>query len=187
MSRSNWATIGAGILIGAGLGIFLLAAIGVGRNYFLTRIEAGQFLASGPAVNKPILDFNLTSLNGDQLSTGDLRGHPVLINFWATWCGPCQVEMPYIEEAYDRFGPDLIVLAVNADEPADKVQAFVNDLGLKFDILLDTGGKVEELYRVTAFPSTYLVDREGIVKVQHIGTLSRSQLFSYLEQVGLSE
>ena len=95
--------------------------------------------------------------------------------------------MPYIEEAYEKFGPDLVVLAVNADEPADKVQAFVSDLGLKFNILLDSGSKVQAQYRVTAFPTTYLVDREGIVKVQHIGTLSRSQLFSYLQQVGLSE
>jgi cytochrome c biogenesis protein CcmG/thiol:disulfide interchange protein DsbE len=186
-TRSNWATIGAGLLIGVGLGIFLLAVFGVGRNYIQAKMDAGQFLVSGPAVDKPVLDFTLATLNGDQLDTNDLRGHPILINFWATWCGPCQVEMPYIEEAYEKFGPDLVVLAVNADEPADKVQAFVSDLGLKFNILLDTGSKVQELYRVTAFPTTYLIDRDGVVRVQHIGTLSRSQLFTYLQQVGLVE
>ena len=186
-TRTNWATIGAGLLIGVGLGIFLLAVFGVGRNYLQSKIDAGQFQVRGPAVDKPILDFTLATLSGEQLNTGDLHGHPILINFWATWCEPCQVEMPYIEEAYEKFGPDLVVLAVNADEPADKVQAFVSDLGLKFNILLDSGSKVQAQYRVTAFPTTYLVDREGIVKVQHIGTLSRSQLFSYLQQVGLSE
>ena len=186
-NRNRWATIGAGLLIGVGLGIFLLAVFGFGRNLLQARLDAGQFQVRGPAVDKPVLDFNLAALSGEQLSTGDLRGHPILINFWATWCGPCQVEMPYIEEAYEKFSPDLVVLAVNADEPADKVQAFVSDLGLKFNILLDTGSKVQELYRVTAFPTTYLVDRDGVVRVQHIGTLSRSQLFSYLQQVGLSE
>lgn len=186
-TRSRWATIGAGLLIGIGLGIFLLAVLGFGRNVLQAKMGAGQFLARGPAVDKPVLNFSLATLSGEQLNTGDLRGHPILINFWATWCGPCQVEMPYIEEAYEKYGPDLVVVAVNADEPADKVQAFVSDLGLKFNILLDSGSKVQELYRVTAFPSTYLVDREGVVRVQHIGTLSRSQLFSYLQQVGLSE
>jgi len=186
-SRSNWVTIGAGLLIGIGLGIFLLAAFGIGRNYLLGWADSGQLEIRGPAVNKLTPDFKLVTLKGDQLGTQDVRGHPVLINFWATWCGPCQIEMPYIEEAYEIFGPELVVLAVNIDEPVDKVQAFVDDLGLNFDILLDTGSKVQDLYRVTAFPTTYLVDRDGIVKVQHVGTLTRSQLFSYLEQVGLSE
>ncbi len=160
-TRSNWATIGAGLLIGIGLGIFLLAAFGIGRSYLQSRIDAGKFEVNGPAVDKPVLDFSLVRLDGQQVETKDLRGHPVLINFWATWCGPCQIEMPYIEEAYETFTPDLIVLAVNADEPADKVQAFIDDLGLKFDVLLDPGSSVQELYRVTAFPTTYLVDQDG--------------------------
>jgi thiol-disulfide isomerase/thioredoxin len=186
-SRSKWNTIGAGLLIGIGLGIFFLAVFGIGQNFLQNWAGSDRVEIIGPALNKPVLDFTLNTLRGDRLGTEDLRGQPVLINFWATWCGPCRIEMPYFEEAYQQFGPDLVVLAVNIDEPADQVQAFVNDLGLSFDILLDTGSKVQALYRVTAFPTTYLVDREGMVKVQHIGALSRSQLFAYLEQVGLTK
>ncbi len=186
-SRSKWTTIGAGLLIGIGLGIFFLAVFGIGQNYFQNWAEQDQAEIRGPAINKPVPDFTLLSLSGDRLSTEDLRGHLVLINFWATWCGPCRIEMPYFEEAYQQFGPDLVVLAVNIDEPADQVQSFVDELGLNFNILLDTGSKIQNQYRVTAFPTTYLVDRKGVVKAQHIGTLTRSQLFEYLEQAGLSE
>jgi thiol-disulfide isomerase/thioredoxin len=186
-SRSNWNTIGAGLLIGIGLGIFFLAVFGIGQDFFKNWGGSDRAEIVGPALNKPVLDFTLNTLRGDRLGTEDLRGQPVLINFWATWCGPCRIEMPYFEEAHQKFGPDLVVMAVNIDEPSDQVQAFVDDLGLNFEILLDTGSKVKDLYRITAFPTTYLVDREGFFKAQHIGTLTRSQLFAYLEQVGLSE
>lgn len=186
-SHSHWNTLGAGLLIGVGLGIFLLAVFGLGQNILQDWSESDRSEITGPALNKPVPDFTLVTLSGERLGIEDARGHPVLINFWATWCGPCRIEMPYFEDAYQRFGPDLVVLAVNIDEPADQVQAFVDDLGLHFEILLDTGSKVQQQFRVTAFPTTYLVDREGIIKAQHIGTLTRSQLFAYLEQIGLSE
>jgi thiol-disulfide isomerase/thioredoxin len=117
------------------------------------------------------------------MSLVDLRGQVVLINFWATWCGPCKLEMPAIQARYNDGG--FAVLAVDFDEPADRVQAFVNDLDLSFSILLDPGGVVQELYRVRGYPTTFFVDADGIIRVLHIGEMSEEILDQYLAQMGV--
>jgi thiol-disulfide isomerase/thioredoxin len=111
----------------------------------------------------------------------------VLINFWATWCGPCVEEMPTIEKYYHQYKNELRVLAVNDDEPAADVENFVHDMGLSFDILLDPGAKVQSLYRLRGYPTSFIVDAEGIIRVQHIGPMSEKQLEGYLSQVGVGQ
>jgi thiol-disulfide isomerase/thioredoxin len=127
----------------------------------------------------------LESLSGEDIHLNDLRGHVVLINFWATWCGPCRVEMPLIEDRYQIYRSDLVVLAVNFDESHEDVQAYVKSQGLNFVVLLDPGAKVQGLYQIRGYPTTFILDETGIVKVQHIGVMTHSQLDGYLEKVGL--
>jgi peroxiredoxin len=95
--------------------------------------------------------------------------------------------MPLIEAYYQRHTPDLKVLAINYDEPPGAVQLYVEELGLTFDILLDEGGKVSELYRVRAFPSTFFVDEQGVIRYLHLGELQEKQLAGYLEQIGVNQ
>jgi peroxiredoxin len=95
--------------------------------------------------------------------------------------------MPVLQEYHEKYGPDFRILAVNLDEPPEDVKVFVNELSLTFDILLDPGGKVVDLYRVRAFPSTFFVDADGIIRYQHIGILSETQLAGYLEHLGVLE
>jgi peroxiredoxin len=92
-----------------------------------------------------------------------------------------------IQERFERFQPELSVLAVNFDEPADDVQSFVDELGLTFDVLLDPGAKIQDLYRVRGYPTTFLVDTEGIPQVQHIGLMTEEQLDGYLSQLGVGK
>lgn len=130
-------------------------------------------------------DFSLRDLNGNTIALSDLRGKPVLVNFWATWCAPCRLEMPYIQARYEQYGGDLIVLAVDFDEPQETVQAFVDELGLTFDVVLDPGAQVQEQYEIRAYPTSYFVDGQGVIRVVHIGIMSEDQLDGYLREVGL--
>ena len=131
-------------------------------------------------------DFELQSIEGQVVKLSDLRGKPVLINFWATWCGPCRIEMPAIQSEFEAHYPDLEVLAVNFDEPPDEVKSFADELGLTFEVLLDEGGQVNgDLYRVRGYPSSFFVDPDGVIQVVQIGILTEGQLQDYLSRVGL--
>jgi len=130
-------------------------------------------------------DFKLETLAGDQVSLSDFNGHPVLINFWATWCAPCRIEMPALQAAEDAFGPDLVILAVDFDESAEIVADFFLELELSFDPLLDPGGKIQRLYQVRGYPSTFIIDRQGVIQFVHIGLMTENQLDGYLTELGL--
>ena len=189
MSRNNLILLAAGTLIGLGIGCLLFFGLS-SSEFIISRITGNR--AQGvspavPAVNSPAPDFELALLSGEQLRLSDLRGHTVVINYWATWCYPCRLEMPLLQKYSDQYGSGLKVLAVNYDESQADVQAFVDDLGLSFDVLLDPGGEVSKLYRVRAFPSTFFVDAEGVIRYLHIGELNERQLLGYLEQVGVGQ
>lgn len=142
-------------------------------------------LQTAPIMGALAPDFELQNLAGETVHLSDYRGQSVLINFWATWCGPCVVEMPDIQERYDAYIPDLVVLGLNFDEPQETVQAFVNELELTFPILLDVGGKIQQQYQVRGYPSSFFVDPEGVIQVIHIGVMLPEQIDEYLFQIGI--
>jgi peroxiredoxin len=175
----------AGLIAGIGLGFLILGLVFSGRLFGarLPSLEGG--VVDSPQVGQPAPDFELQTLSGQQVQLNSLRGKPVLVNFWATWCAPCIVEMPAIEKYYRKYPGQFYVLAVNADEPAGEVESFLKDKGLTFDILLDPGGKIQSLYRLRGYPTTYVIDSDGVVRKLQIGPLSESQLQEYLSQVGV--
>jgi cytochrome c biogenesis protein CcmG/thiol:disulfide interchange protein DsbE len=182
--------LGAGLLIGVGLGVLLFFGFGPGASWVSNWLEArygGETPPQGPSVGYHASDFELNTLAGEPVHLAELRGRPVVINFWATWCGPCREEMPLLEAAYTRYGDGLAVLGVNYDEPQEMVQEFVDEMALSFPILLDPRARVQKLYRVRAFPTTYFLDEEGVIRFHHIGVLNEKQLAAYLEQLGVGE
>ena len=142
-------------------------------------------LETAPVKGALAPDFTLETTNGETISLSDFRGKAVLINFWATWCGPCRTEMPFIQSRFERYAPDLVVLAVDYDEPKDLVVEFVEELGLTFTVLLDPGGLIQNVYLVRGYPSSFFVDANGVIQAVHIGVMAESQLDEYLAQVGL--
>jgi cytochrome c biogenesis protein CcmG/thiol:disulfide interchange protein DsbE len=117
-------------------------------------------------------DFTLDQLNGGQIRLADLRGKVLLINLWATWCPPCRAEMPAIQRVYEaNRGLGFEVLAVNMthQDSEQSAAAFVEQHGLTFPVLLDRTGQVGRLYLMRALPSTFLVDREGVIQQVMIG------------------
>src|SRR3989337_1712722 len=171
LNRKDVLVLVAGLIVGVGIGVLVFFGTVNGK----------------PVIGSPAPNFELINLVGDRIRLSELRGTVVLINFWATWCGPCRLEMPAIQERFERYHPELAILAVDFDEPADDVQKFVDELGLTFEVLLDPGAKVQDLYRVRGYPTTYLVDRVGIVQVHHIGLMTEEQLDRYLAQVGVGK
>lgn len=131
-------------------------------------------------------DFTLKDLQGRTVRLSDYRGHPVLVNFWATWCVPCRLEMPALEQRYARWkSSGLVILAVDFAEPASDVQAFKDELGLSFPLLLDPNGDVQQMYRVRGYPSSFFVDPDGVIQVVQIGPLTEGQLDDDLAAIGL--
>lgn len=148
--------------------------------------EKTATLAIAPVEGSIAPNFSLINIQGEQVKLSDFRGQPVLINFWATWCGPCRIEMPAIQDRFEKHRDEgFVVLAVDFDEPQEDVAFFGEELGLSFDLLLDPGGKIQNLYRVLGYPTSHFVDSNGIIKVQHIGIMTEGQLDDYLSQIGL--
>jgi peroxiredoxin len=126
-----------------------------------------------PTPGGPAPDFQLQDLDGQTVSLSSLLGKPVMVNFWATWCGPCRVEMPFIQEVFkdpEWVEAGLIILAVNAGQSPEVIQEFMEDNGLTFTVLLDTETEVAKLYNVSGIPTTYFIDKNGIIKDVKIGT-----------------
>jgi peroxiredoxin len=115
-------------------------------------------------------DFQLNTLDGQTVCLSDFRGEVVLINFWATWCGPCAYEMPFLQQVYDEWQEaGLVLLAVNVGESPEKVAAFMQDHGFSFPVLLDTEGIVATQYGASSIPTTFLIDENGIAQAVKIG------------------
>ena len=142
---------------------------------------------SAPVVGAQAPDFILQDLNGRMFELNDLDGEVVLLNFWATWCGPCRVEMPLLETYFrDYSDQDFVILAINLGETMEEVQAFVDEIGMTFPVLLDNDGRISELYRILGYPSSVFIDSTGVIQTIHIGILSETQLQESLNQAGLS-
>lgn len=131
--------------------------------------------------------FTLQDLDGNTLNLYSLRGKPIVVNLWASWCSPCRSEMKTLESAYQRYKDQgLQVVAVNMtyqDNP-DTVRSFTKSEGLSFPVALDTEGDVNSRYQVQGLPSTYFVDRHGkIVSIVIGGPMSEALLRSQIEQI----
>ena len=115
--------------------------------------------------------FSLPALAGDvSLSLESLRGNVVLLNFWATWCKPCEDEMPAMESLYRELGgKDFELIAVSVDDDRREVEEFVARMGLTFPILLDSEKRVADAYQSHRFPESYLIDRRGVLVARYIG------------------
>lgn len=129
----------------------------------------------GPQVGKLAPVFMFTDSGGKNVSLSDLRGRSVMLNFWATWCGPCKYEMPLIHELArdkEKAAKGLVLLTVNGGESADKVTKFMKEHGFSFPVLLDTQRGVSRAYNVRAIPTTFFIDRDGIIRDIKVGAFT---------------
>ena len=162
--------------------VIILAIVG-GAAYWFWGNTSGS-AAGGPAIGQPAIDFELKDLKGQTVSLSSLKGKAVMINFWASWCPPCREEMPDIENAYkDYKDQGLVVLAVNIQEDNGTASDFVQKLGLTFPVVLDTAGNVSEKYHVYSLPTSYFIDRDGIVRDLNIGRMDRKTIDAKVKKI----
>jgi len=140
----------------------------------LSAPEVSSFEQAQSAPTKGFLapDFTLTTLSGESITLSDLQGQAVLVNLWASWCGPCRAEMPAMQVVYDRYREQgFHVLAVNAtnQDSLSSAQAFVKEMGVSYPILLDINGEVSAMYQLRALPSSFFISPDGRIREVIIG------------------
>lgn len=129
----------------------------------MSTASAGELSGAAPG-------FDLAAMDGGRVALEDLRGQVVMVNFWATWCGPCREEMPHLEALYQRYSDlGFTLLGVNVEEDSSGADEFLSETPVSFPILFDPGNQVSELYDVVAMPSTVLIDRSGNMRFIHHG------------------
>jgi peroxiredoxin len=137
--------------------------------------------AIAPASAAP--DFTLHTMKGPNLRLQEQRGRVVMVNFWATWCGPCRQEMPQLNRLYEKYrASGFVLLGVNVDDDASKAADVAAKLGVTFPVLLDTDKAVSRLYDLSTMPSTVIIDRDGKVRYVHRGYLTGYE-DSYEQQI----
>jgi thiol-disulfide isomerase/thioredoxin len=165
--------------------ILLVLALGMGWM-MLSRVPETEVVrpASIPLSGHPAPDITVTTLDGAPLALTDLRGKAVVLNFWATWCPPCQAEMPELQAAHQAYAPGgLVVLAVNQGEDAATVSAFLQERGLDFPVALDTQSEASMSYLVNSLPTTFFIDRNGVIRESIVGQMNAATLKQRLRSI----
>ncbi|MCZ7574271.1 MAG: TlpA family protein disulfide reductase [Ardenticatenaceae bacterium] len=135
---------------------------------------------AAPEVETRAPDFDTRLVSGEDLSLTQLRGEPVVLNFWASWCGPCAQELPLLDRAASE---GVVIVAVNFGETEDDVEEFLAEHSVSLPVALDPAGKVARLYRVSALPTTFFLDKRGGIRYRRVGELTRESLDAGLSAV----
>ena len=159
------------ILIGGGMLLY--------RN-LSGSVDLGEMMPSETAGENMAPDFTVTDADGNEVKLSDFRGQGVVLNFWASWCGPCKSEMPHFQAAYEEYGDELHFLMVNmstnfGDSRAD-ADGFLIDGGYSFPVYYDTGAECAYGYGVTGIPMTFFIDKDGNIVSGKTGMISEADL-----------
>ena len=159
------------------------ASAGQGNKYGLITAPGSSQSMSPPFMGHPAPNFVLPDMNGNPVRLDSFRGKIVLINFWATWCPYCVREMSDMGQAANIFKDDLVILAVNTGESKSKVKRFVDANGISYPILLDTESVVAQAYLVAGMPTSYYVDKEGIIRQIVVGYHNLSEMERIIKSI----
>ncbi len=185
-TAATYRIIGLGVLaaiVVAAAGVWLFLSSGGDED---PRI-LGLLDSNKPDVGQPAPDFALVDVrdDGNVIQLSDFRGKVVVLNWYASWCGPCRSEMPAFEVAYENLGDDVVFFGVNLQETRQDAAAMLDDMATTYPSVLDPDGEVGQRYRVTGLPVTYIIDRDGMVVSGGQGVMTEETLRAELAKFGL--
>jgi len=149
----------------------------------------GSFAAPLPDLNgtEPVPDITLPTPDGNMISLSDYQGEVLFLNFWGTYCPPCVAELPDLQEVYEELqGEDFVIIGLNVEEKPEKVRAFAEEHGLTFPIIISPDATVNSLYQLKHMPTTWFIDRNGILRGKIEGQMSKSMVLKMAHKL-LSE
>lgn len=175
MNQKRWYTLTA-IVLAFGIGALIWGRVPAG-------VTTGA-LPPAPAIGHPAPDFTLAAMEGESVTLSDLRGQPVVMNFWASWCGPCRSEMPELQRLHDRLADaGVVMLGVNQGETPEVVARYRDEIGVDFPTALDQRTGVSQQYLVNSLPTTFFIDRDGVIQTLFIGPMTDAVLAENLRTI----
>jgi len=163
--------------------LLLVAALlaGCGAQKAQTPLS-GEAETTAP-VEPRLPDFTAYDDNGQPVKLSDYLGKPIVLNFWASWCGPCKSEMPGFQAVYEELGDRVQFLMVDVGEHMDEGSAFIASAGYSFPVLYDVNGEAAYAYQLSAIPATYLIDADGNITDSHVGAMQEADLRAAIETI----
>lgn len=165
------------ILIAAAYAIYQKTTSGI-KSDMISKEDKTSSEGTQQSMKAP--DFTVYDENGNAVNLSELYGKPIVLNFWASWCGPCRNEMPYFDELYKQRGNEINFVMVNATdgsrETLDKARSFIKESGYSFPVYYDTDYDASSVYGVTSLPTTYFIDKEGNLVAHVFGTMDMDTL-----------
>jgi peroxiredoxin len=169
------------ILTGMVLIIISFAVVILSAREKLTTSDSTNINPVPRTINAPLPPLELIDINGTEVSLAEMKNQVVLVNNWATWCPPCRAEMPDLQAYFHAHEKDgFILVGINAGDSQGQVEEFVREYGLTFPIWLDPAGKALRVFQNNALPSSYLIDRSGIIRQVWLGAVSLETLEAYV-------
>lgn len=180
--KRNLIAIGALIIL---LGVTLYVNFGQGAR---TADESMDQAALETKAQKGYLapDFTIASMEGEEIRLSELRGEPVFINFWASWCEPCKEEMPHLLEAYKKYGSEINFVMINVIEQEfnkESMNKYIKEAGLTFPIYLDKKDNVSTLYNILGYPTSFFINKDGVIQEIVMRPMSSEMIVQLMNQL----
>ena len=169
--------------------LLLVGSLLLGTAWIVeSRAEVGSAALPAVAAEAPLAghlapDFTLTTTLGEEFALNDYRGRPIVLNFWATWCPPCRAEIPHFQAASVKYNGQVTIAGVDDGEVLSTVVPFARELGMTYLIPLDTESVVSRRYQVNSLPSTFFIDRDGVIQHVQIGIVNQAILEDQIQRL----
>ena len=168
--------------------VFLISSL-ICALFFISSCDQGTVESTAGTSTGEATNFTLVSLaEENDISLEDFRGKGVVLNFWATWCGPCREEMPLFEETWKKYqDKDVVFIGVDVMDDKENASEFLEEIGITYPNLYDPSGEVSNKYKVIALPATFFIDKEGKIIAKNYGSFvgpdGKKKLKEYLEEI----